>query len=317
MAAFYNLLLLILLPLPCLFLSIYLLFTRFWYTVLLYLLWMYYDKDTPFRGGRASEWFRNQAVWRYLANYFPIKLIKTVDLPTDQNYLFGYHPHGIMGLGCIMNFCTNSTDFPKLYPGLHSVAATLNSHFYIPFRREFVIAYGAISASGESLDAILSDKRKGRCVAVIVGGAEEALDSHADNFDLNLKSRKGFVKIAIRNGASLVPVYSFGETHLYNQIRNPKGSRLRNFQTKFKKVTGIAPALCNGRGFFNYSFGILPHRKSINTIVGAPIPVKQNDEPSAEEIDKIHDKYCEALRELFNAHKANYGITEETQLNIC
>jgi len=35
------------------------------------------------------------------------------------------------------------------------------------------------------------------------------------------------VQIALREGAALVPVYSFGETQVYSQVNNPHGSRLR------------------------------------------------------------------------------------------
>lgn len=38
--------------------------------------------------------------------YFPISLVKTQDLPADRKYVFGYHPHGIIGMGAISNFAT-------------------------------------------------------------------------------------------------------------------------------------------------------------------------------------------------------------------
>ena len=66
--------------------------------------------------------------------------------------------------------------------------------------------------------------------------------------------------------SSIVPAYSFGEMDLYNQIDNPSGSMIRNFQEKFKKLLGFAPVLFYRGGIFNYSFGFLPHRRPINTV---------------------------------------------------
>lgn len=53
----------------------------------------------------------------------------------------------------------------------------------------------------------------------MIGGAEEALNSRPDNYDLKLATRKGFVKLAIKHGAWLVPMYNFGETSAYDQVR--------------------------------------------------------------------------------------------------
>jgi hypothetical protein len=41
--------------------------------------------------------------------YFPISLVKTHELPPDRKYVFGYHPHGIIGMGAIANFGTEGT----------------------------------------------------------------------------------------------------------------------------------------------------------------------------------------------------------------
>lgn len=64
----------------------------------------------------------------------------------------------------------------------------------------------------------------------------------------------------------LVPVFSFGENDYYDQLHFPEGSVLQEIQKSFKNVMGFAPTLINGRGFFQYSFGILPRRNPINIV---------------------------------------------------
>lgn len=99
----------------------------------------------------------------------------------------------------------------ELYPGVRPKIATLDMHFYIPFMRELLRLWGLISCSKESLIFHLtrSNDPKAKCnkdgftsnaVAVLVGGAQESLDSHPRHYILTLKNRKGFVKIAIRTG---------------------------------------------------------------------------------------------------------------------
>lgn len=61
-------------------------------------------------------------------------------------------------------------------------------------------------------------------------------------------------------------MFSFGENDIFKQVSNPRGSRLREIQTKIQKTIAFAPVFFYGRGIFQYSFGLLPHRKPINTI---------------------------------------------------
>ncbi|PIO22947.1 hypothetical protein AB205_0086620, partial [Aquarana catesbeiana] len=114
--------------------------------------------------------------------------------------------------------------------------------------------------------------------------------------------------------AHLVPVFSFGENELFLQVPNPKGSVLRNIQDKLQKMLGFAVPLFHARGIFQYSFGLMPYRMPIHTVVGKPIPVKQTSNPTQEEIDELHQIYLESLQELFEENKAKYGIPEHKSL---
>lgn len=46
---------------------------------------------------------------RSFSGYFPISLVKSCDIPANRKYVFGYHPHGIIGMGAIANFGTEGT----------------------------------------------------------------------------------------------------------------------------------------------------------------------------------------------------------------
>ena len=72
--------------------------------------------------------------------------------------------------------------------------------------------------------------------------------------------------MALKNGAPLVPVISFGETDLYSQISNPEGSFTRSVQEILKKWIGFAPVIPLGRGFFQYNYGIVPMRRPVTTL---------------------------------------------------
>ena len=105
----------------------------------------------------------------HFANYFPIKLHKTAELDPNKNYLFGYHPHGIISIGAYVNFCTNGTGVFEKFPGINIALCTLVGQFWTPLRREWGLLHGLIDVSRESLQYSLSDKRKGQAVVVVVG----------------------------------------------------------------------------------------------------------------------------------------------------
>ncbi|CAH1792021.1 unnamed protein product [Owenia fusiformis] len=310
-------LLFILGPVICYLLFLYiLLFTQFTYVPLFYLAWILYDRNTSSTGGRRINWVRKLKIWEYYRDYFPITLIKTEDLDPNKNYIFGYHPHGILACGGFGNFATEATGFSKMFPGITPHLLTLKANFYHPLIRAYILYCGVCDVSKESINWILTKKGTGNAAVIVIGGADEALLAHQNSYDLTLKNRKGFVKMALRTGSSLVPVYSFGENDVFYQADNPKGSKLRQFQEMFKRLFGFSPPLFHGRGVFNYSFGFLPFRTPINTIVGKPIHTEKIAQPTSEDVDNYHKLYIEALSSLFDDNKTKYGVNEKTKLNF-
>lgn len=98
---------------------------------------------------------------------------------------------------------------------------------------------GLASVSRESCDNLLSrggpnGEGMGRAITIVVGGARESLDAKPGQLKLVLKRRKGFIKLAIRNGADLVPVLGFGENDLYEQFQPDKHPIVHKMQLTVK-----------------------------------------------------------------------------------
>lgn len=85
---------------------------------------------------------------------------------------------------------------------------------------------------------------------------------------LIVKRRRGVLKIAIRENAGLVPVMSFGENELYEQMIPEERSWVAKCQMAVKRVAGFTVPLFHARGVFNYDVGLMPYRKEVNTVGG-------------------------------------------------
>ncbi|XP_048389082.2 2-acylglycerol O-acyltransferase 2 [Stegostoma tigrinum] len=293
-----------------------LLFTRFWFVSVLYATWWFWDRNTPYQGGRNFRFLRRLRLWNYFRDYFPIHLIKTADLDPKKNYIFGFHPHGVLVAGAFGNFCTEVTGFREMYPGLKPHVLMLPLWFRIPFFRDYIMSGGLVPSAKESAQYLLKRAEGGNVAVIAIGGAPEALDARPGALTLLLKNRKGFVKLALQFGASLVPVFSFGENEVFDQVNNPKGSLLRKIQERLQKVMGISLPLFHARGVFQYCFGLMPYRKPIHTVVGKPIDLEKKENPTQQEIDETHQKYIEELIKLFEEHKAKYKLAEDNHLTF-
>ncbi|XP_018568259.1 2-acylglycerol O-acyltransferase 2-like [Anoplophora glabripennis] len=281
-------------------------FTKYWWLTLLYLLWIYViDKDVSEQGGRPNKWVRSWRWWKYARDYFPLRFerLPWVELDPEKNYLFCCFPHGMLSTGAFNAFGSEWGGYKHYFPHHAPHVVTLSQHYIMPFFRELALALGGIGSSAKSIDYVLGIPGGGHVCVLMVGGAAEAYNCKPGNYKLVLEKRKGFVKLALKNGTPLVPVLSFGETDLFDQL---EGLRLRNLQESLRKWIGLAPVVPIGRGFFQYSFGIIPRRSKVTTVVGLPIEVPKIEDPTREQVDQYHAEFVKRLTQMFDEQKYNY-----------
>ncbi|KAI9364355.1 diacylglycerol acyltransferase [Zopfochytrium polystomum] len=282
---------------------------------LAYLIFIAFD-TAPETGGRKIGFVRRLPLWSWFRDFFPMSLVKTCHLDPSANYIFLYHPHGIISLGAFINFGTDASHFSRLFPGIDLRLLTLNTNFRLPFFREVLLSLGICSVSRQSCQNVLS-KGPGNSIMIVPGGAAEALYAFPGTLDLVLKRRMGFVKLALRHGAALVPVVSFGENDLWNQVPNPKGSTIRTIQETFQRYASFSPPLLFGRGIFSpFSWGFVPFRTPVVSVVGKPIPCQRVPNPTDEQVRDLHQRYMDAVKALFEEHQDKYGAKVKNGLRF-
>lgn len=256
-------------------------------------LWL--DRRYQRDGGRiqavtGSAFFK--AISRHYIAFFPARVIfdcgddaSTIDttFPTNKNYIFACHPHGVFGFGVWAAFVASSGAFYDHFMQRPShrfsvTAHTMSINFFFPLWREFLLMLGFCDVDRRTLLHRLrrrgASDAMGRITVLVPGGASESVDCTIPM--LTLLQRKGFVRIALETGASLVPVYTFGETELYRPLlphESPRGKSIMGLLHRLQKVVGVGTPLVRGRGIFNYSVGALPHRVRLSTVIGVPIDV--------------------------------------------
>ncbi|GAB1311305.1 diacylglycerol O-acyltransferase 1 [Madurella fahalii] len=282
-----------------------------WPIVIPYLLHMLLSKSaTDGRLRMRSERWRRLPVWKFFAGYFPAQLHKTHELPPTRKYIFGYHPHGIISHGAFAAFGTEALGFADMFPGITNTLLTLDANFRVPLYRDYLLAAGLGSVSKESITNTLTKGGRngegmGRAVTIVIGGARESLEARPGVMHLLLAERKGFVKMALRTGADLVPVLAFGENDLYDQVSPKRHSKLHRLQMGLLRTLKFTLPFLHGRGIFNYDVGLMPYRRPLNVVVGRPIMVAQakGGEIDGAELDRLHREYMEELRKMWELYK--------------
>ena len=155
---------------------------------------------------------RSMEFWKTHFEYFPFSLVKGKEdmaFEKEKQYVFAVHPHGIHCWVLNMMAFPDSpfdAEFGLVSEGrMTGLAATVI--FQIPVVRELFLSMGYVDASRSVANKALLN---GRNLFVCTGGEEESMRTVVGKDVVVLKKRKGFVRLAVSHGASLVPVFGVG-----------------------------------------------------------------------------------------------------------
>jgi len=242
------------------------------------------------KGGASWPWFSEHFfMFQILRKGLQIEF---VDFPNDapeKQYFYACHPHGVY------------SDFRVLIDGMFcqrgapikSLAATVL--FRLPFIREVALWTGCVDARRSVAERCL---KSGDSLLVLPGGEAEQIRTKYGRELIYLKKRKGFIKLAIRQGVPVVPMYVFGVSDYYytsDFMISPRMWIMKNLQICIPLSAGLGGS------------PVCPLQKRTSVVFGEPLKFDQCDDPTPEQLDKAHGAFMDALVSLFDKHKGRLG----------
>lgn len=272
-----------------------------------------FTKRPEFNACREWDLFRRlQFLPRIVEKYFGLRVELTEEMqkfapylgdenakdPRMHQVLLLFHPHGIFPVTHAV--LPLSLTWRKLFPKLqvNSLSATINH--IIPVMRDVIQWMGVCDVSRATVMNLI---RMGRNLQIVCGGQTEMFESRSWDKKIAIvrKRRRGIFKIAIQQGLGIVPMYSFGEPQIFDNVYMPRT------QAFFKRLLGFPfPFFMIGK------FGLpIPCRVPVTVAIDAPVfPVKQNSNPTPEEVTEFQYRYFEKLEALFERYKHDNGHSE-------
>lgn len=197
---------------------------------------------------------------------------------------------------------------------------------WVPVFRHVIGFIGGVDASPGAVGAVL---RGGETLAVAPGGIAEMFWGYPrpgcgpdEEYALVL-GRRGFVRLALKHGLPLVPVYVFGNTKLFKRLQLPPlveaaSNLLRTSLVLFWGRWGL-PVPFQVPLLYAAGSPLDAHCADFTRMVGGAPAAATNVSkgprlrglpgwsPSEAEVGALHAQFCAALVQVFEGHKTAYG----------
>lgn len=241
--------------------------------------------------------FKRWWIWSTWRGYFNFRKVLLTELDLDQKYMWVEYPHAIFPMGSLLTGSYFDSGMQKFVASGKSIRGLATSTaFRVPLLRHMWSWGGLVPATKENFARTFDTC--GSCAVLPGGIAEMFLEGDGRTERIYLKSRFGFVKVAIEAGAHLVPIYYFGQTSLFRHIGCHSGGLLQWLSRRLR-VSLV---------FFHGRFGLpIPYKHPMVAVVGKPLKVERTANPSRELVQRYHAQLMDAVKELFDSHKHCVG----------
>jgi 2-acylglycerol O-acyltransferase 2 len=154
-----------------------------------------------------------------------IKMVEDRKRQGKAGLILATQPHGVISYG---GLCAGINRHPRFGD---IVTAAAGAVLATPFVKHFVGLFNLIDASSGSIKKQLAKDGLKSAVVLYPGGIAELFQTSIEEEVLFLAERKGFIKLALREGADVVPLYFFGNTSV---LSIPKSKALERFSRKMQ-----------------------------------------------------------------------------------
>ena len=242
----------------------------------------------------AAPWLLRTRAFKQIPAYFRYKEVLEIgpdELRTlihERPTMISLHPHGVFSMAAL---CAAVQWSQTWWSPAKTPTAVASAILQIPLLKHVVGTLGITSASsGPLVKALSSSTSSSHGVILYPGGTSELFLADPDHERLYLLQRKGFIRIALMQGAALVPGYLFGNTRVLKLLQWPV---LRYISRK----TGVALTYLYGRFWLP-----MPLPAQCMTVLGKPILLPRIEAPTAEQVDHWHGVYVGEVRRIFDEY---------------
>lgn len=251
---------------------------------------------------KPQFWFLKSRIWKLWLAYFDFTMdVSSIKgkLKKSEKYLFWEAPHGIWPIGQFLSAAL----IPKItgvdFEDQMICGTAADAVFLFPFVRHVMSWLGTHSVQRKGFAKLF---KAGYWGAVVAGGIAEMFLSSQTREGMFIKKRRNTVKMAIQEGAHIIPAFFFGSSRAFHVVGGiddgKEASYLSKVLSRLSRTLKASIVLFYGRHYLP-----VPMRTPIKMVSGNIIRLTQCDDPSDEEVQRVLDLVISEFEALYASDK--------------